>query len=96
MNARGFVAANRFFEVSAWIEERNQLIRWRRGFFRVWVVLSVLWIGFVIVLTLQTFLPEPTPPAKGDSAVQRAITPPLALGAIGFAFTWIIRGFRRR
>jgi hypothetical protein len=39
-------------------------MKWARGLFRLWLVLSVLWIGFVATMTWQTLPTDPNPPLR--------------------------------
>jgi len=69
-------------------------LRVARGLFRLWLVLSVLWIGSV------PFMPwlYHTPGAIGENLILgmsiTAFFPPLFVLALGSALVWAFRGFR--
>jgi hypothetical protein len=67
-------------------------LRVARGLFRLWLVLSVLWIGGVGIVA---WLEWPS----GDKAVflwLLAFVPPAFLLALGSALVWASRGFRQQ
>ena len=72
-------------------------LRVARGLFRLWLVLSVLWVAGVAFVTWQTFLVIPTtilslaflPPA-----FVLALLPPVFVLALGSALVWAFRSFR--
>src|ERR1700730_7582680 len=68
---------------------------WRRGMFRVWVLISVAWImGWVIYLTLLGLQGEFK--VMGDFAAIPILLlgPPIALFVFGIAAEWAFRGFK--
>jgi hypothetical protein len=84
-------------------------LRVARGLFRLWLILSVLWIGGVSVVTWLT-VPEVATWLTFDNsigmfddliakaAIQRgvkiALIPPVLVLALGSALVWAFRGFR--
>jgi ABC-type sulfate transport system permease component len=79
-------------------------LRVARGLFRLWLVLSVLWIGMVAIVTCST-----TPVSKFDwekneqrrAAIETiwlgsviAFVPPAFVLAVGSAMAWAVRRFR--
>ena len=71
------------------------LVNWRRGLFRVWLLLSAAWLmGWIIFLimyglhggfkTISDFLEIPV----------LLIGPPIALLLLGIAAGWAFRGFK--
>ena len=73
-----------------------------RGLFRLWLVLSVLWIGGVVCLTwhdLQLPRSGPFNDLIADAVIGRgikvALIPPVVILAIGSALVWAFKGFRR-
>jgi uncharacterized membrane protein len=64
-------------------------IRWRRGFFRLWIIVSVMWGALAAVASHK---------GSGTSlavAAQAMLIPPLATLALGIALGWIASGFVR-
>ena len=84
-------------------------VGWSRGFLRVWIVLSILWvsvIGFVSYIDCGKILPwdpyrySENPflclyPFGFDRRLAWMLFPPLALLCAGIAVDWCCRGFRR-
>jgi hypothetical protein len=60
-------------------------LRWRRGFFRLWLVLSGGWLLFVIS----------GPPPDWATTLVAAVIVPAALSS-PLAVAWIVQGFRAR
>jgi hypothetical protein len=58
----------------------------RRGLFRLWIVLSALWIGLGLVLS-HGF------PAIADLPL--VVVPPAVLFVLGWAGVWAFSGFKR-
>ena len=57
-------------------------MHWKRGFFRLWLVLSVVWAVFVVA-------------AEGaDELFGLAIVPAAVLFAVGIGVSWALQGFR--
>jgi hypothetical protein len=85
-------------------------LRFTRGLFRLWIVLTVLWVvtvGFVTWVTMpedprtwgaipidNTDLPNPSAQGRIWRATEFALMPPILVFAIGSAFVWVSRGFR--
>jgi hypothetical protein len=76
-----------------------------RGLFRLWIVTTVLWIGFVAVGAVVTMPTEPngppnlSQPTLYERAVERAVVmavlPPAFVLALGASLIWAFRGFRK-
>src|SRR6266545_2014516 len=82
-------------------EGHHMALRVVRGLFRLWLVLSVLWIGGVGVMTWPAFDPdaylEGRPQPIRWSAAEAALlsfAPPAFMLALGSALVWAFRGFR--
>jgi hypothetical protein len=79
------------------------MIRWRRGVFRLWLVLSVVWIAFVAFVTWDDarnrawdYRREAYPVLADVNfafGVTFGLIPPLLAGALGIAAAWIVQGF---
>ena len=66
-------------------------INWRRGFFRVWVLLSAAWMmGWGIYFTIEGLQGVAGHPG---AMLIILLGPPLALMACGVAAAWAVRGF---
>jgi hypothetical protein len=74
-----------------------------RGLFRLWLVLSVLWIGGVATVTWQAFpvdVPEwagPAGPVQREAirtGAEMALIPPVLVLALGSSLIWAFRGFQ--
>lgn len=76
-------------------DNEQTLINWRRGLFRVWVLISVAWlmgwIIFLIMVGLQGGLQT-----AGDFLEIPVLLfgPPIALLLLGIAAGWAFRGFK--
>jgi hypothetical protein len=76
-------------------DNEQTLINWRRGLFRVWVLVSVAWlmgwIIFLIMVGIQGGLRT-----TGDFLEIPVLLfgPPIALLLVGVAAGWAFRGFR--
>jgi hypothetical protein len=85
-------------------------MRFARGFLRLWLVLSVLWIVAIGTVAVSS-LPPPDPPRGAiisdlqlellgsrkiaiQTAIKIAIIPPVLVLVFGSALGWAIRGFR--
>jgi hypothetical protein len=70
-------------------------INWRRGMFRIWILVSVAWMmGWIIYLTifgLQGGFKEQTEYLAIPVVL---IGPPIALLLLGLATSWAFRGFK--
>jgi hypothetical protein len=85
-------------------------MNFRRGFFRLWIVLTVLWIVGMSWAKWDTLLGRPWTfdwPQGGESwkpplivprgrAVMLITLPPLGLLGFGCALFWVAYGFRRK
>ena len=74
-------------------------LRVARGLFRLWLVLSVLWIGGVGVWTWltaknQAYWGGLSSIEKVWVAVVLALVPPAFVLALGLALVWASKGFR--
>jgi hypothetical protein len=75
--------------------EQPAAINWRRGMFRIWVLISIAWMmGWIIYLAingLQGGFKE-----QGDYLVVPVVLigPPIALLLFGLAANWAFRGFK--
>jgi hypothetical protein len=70
-------------------------IHWRRGFFRVWLLLSAAWImGWAIYLLLYEMRDGFNTPGEFLSIPVVLFGPPVALLLLGFAAAWAFRGFQ--
>jgi hypothetical protein len=63
-------------------------MNWSLGFFRLWVLLSVGWVGLALLIAAG----EPT--NDWPRALLAVIGLPLALLMAGIALHWALRGFR--
>ncbi len=59
-----------------------------RGFFRLWLVLSGAWVGFLALMSAGA-------PDQGPLPPQIYFGPPVILFLIGTALAWAAGGFRR-
>lgn len=69
-------------------------VNWRRGLFRVWMLLSAGWImGWTIYLMLEGA--QGSLDSRGDLIEVPILlfAPPIALWLFGLAAAWAIRGF---
>jgi hypothetical protein len=76
-------------------EEEPVLVNWRRGLFRVWLLLSAAWLmGWIIYLIM--FGLQGGLKTTGDflQIPVVLIGPPIALLLLGVATGWAFRGFK--
>ena len=74
---------------------RSTSLRVARGLFRLWLVLSVLWIGVVGLATWRIAWRIADPAAFVLAEVlPLALVPPVFVLALGSALMWAFRGFR--
>lgn len=69
-------------------EYRVQKFNWERGFFRLWLFVSALLLGFGVIVSAS----EPNallPVVAGTLAFSAG------LFALGYALRWVLRGFNR-
>ena len=65
-----------------------------RGLFRLWVVVSVLWAGFLGFLIFGPVGPHINSFAEDMSSyLQVAIVPPIIILVVGFMLRWVVKGF---
>jgi hypothetical protein len=67
----------------------NMNVRWGRGFFRIWLVLSVLWIAGAVWVETRPLSPGllPTPQAECEAAEARSgVKTPDCVAAMEFVF----------
>ena len=79
------------------MENRDELapINWRRGFFRIWLVLSAAWImGWIIYLILYWVREGFKSPADFINVPVVFFGPPIAVLLLGLAAAWAFRGFK--
>jgi hypothetical protein len=71
-------------------------MNWNRGFFRVWLVLSLAWIGLI---GLMGFLWGAAGLLGGKAGAAdllgTMVVPPVGLFVAGFAILWALAGFRK-
>jgi hypothetical protein len=68
---------------------------WRRGMFRIWILLSVAWMmGWIIYLTIEGL--QGGFKGQGEYLVIPVVLigPPIALLLFGLAAAWAFRGFK--
>ncbi len=76
-------------------DNEQTLINWRRGLFRVWVLLSVAWLmGWIIFLIMHGL--QGRLQTTGDFLEIPVLLfgPPVALLLFGVAAGWAFRGFK--
>jgi hypothetical protein len=70
-------------------------VNWRRGMFRIWILVSVAWImGWIIYLIMDGL--QGGFKSRGDFLVIPVLLlgPPVALLLFGIATGWAFRGFK--
>ncbi len=73
-------------------EPERMTVNWRRGFFRVWVLLSAAWMmGWSIYFAIEGLQGAVTGHAGAMLVILAG--PPLALLLFGLAAAWALRGF---
>lgn len=75
-------------------ESANSPLNWRRGLFRIWILLSAGWImGWTIYLLLEGV--QGSLNTRGDFVEVPILlfAPPIALWLFGLAAAWAIKGF---
>lgn len=73
-------------------------MNWQRGLLRFWVVLSVIWAGFVVLwIWIRTPAEAWQHYGPRDHAFLAGfiIVPPIILLIVGATVAWIVKGFRR-
>jgi hypothetical protein len=72
-----------------------QQVNWRRGLFRIWILMSAAWImGWVVYLALHAIQTGFRSTAEALSIPVLLFGPPIALFLFGLAAGWAFRGFR--
>jgi len=76
-------------------EDRERLsLNWRRGLFRVWLLLSAGWIlGWVIYFAIEGMQGGLNSSGEWISVPIVLFAPPIALAIFGAAMIWALRGF---
>jgi hypothetical protein len=75
-------------------KQERAALNWRRGLFRVWLLLSAGWImGWAIYLLLEGMQGGLSTAADWINVPILLIAPPIALGIFGAAMIWALRGF---
>lgn len=76
-------------------DNEQTLINWRRGLFRVWVLVSVAWLmGWIIYLIMQRIQGGIQTTADVLEVLVLLFGPPVALLVFGMAAGWAFRGFK--
>ena len=76
-------------------DNEQELINWRRGLFRVWVLMSVAWLmGWIIYLIMQGIQGGLQTTADMLEVLVLLFGPPVALLFFGVAAGWAFRGFK--
>ena len=74
-------------------KEKPIAVNWRRGMFRLWILVSSAWLmGWLIYFAIKFMAGELTSPQIPVVPVV-LFGPPLALLLCGLATRWAIRGF---
>jgi hypothetical protein len=70
-------------------------VKWRRDFFRVWLLLCAAWImGCIVYLILDAMLGGFQNSGRLLSRLVLLTGPPVALLLFGLVAEWALRGFR--
>jgi hypothetical protein len=77
-------------------------MNWRRGLFRLWVIVSVVWATLAVYTKYvdcswygpQVLCFDDLLPYQFDDRVAWIVGPPLAVLLIGLGIVWCIQGFR--
>jgi hypothetical protein len=80
----------------------------QRGLFRLWLLLSVLWVGFMVWVheppclfgkysrnPYCAFSSPVNPASEYLSFAAGALGPPIAILLLGYSLLWVLKGFRR-
>jgi hypothetical protein len=69
-------------------------LNWRRGLFRLWLLLSAGWImGWAIYLVMEGMQGGLSTTGDWITVPIVLFAPPIALGIFGAAMIWALRGF---
>jgi hypothetical protein len=75
-------------------EREGPVLNWRRGMFRVWLVMSAGWImGWSIYLLMEGMGGGISTREEWMIVPVVLFAPPIALGLFGTATIWALRGF---
>src|ERR1700751_3567918 len=75
--------------------EKSAPINWRRGMFRIWILVSAAWImAWAIALIIQGIGGEMKVPSDLLQIPVVLFGPPVALLLFGIAARWAFQGFR--
>ena len=70
-------------------------INWRRGLFRLWLLLSISWLmGWAVYLIMKWIQGGFTDPGMVLDLPVLLLGPPVALFVFGAAAIWALRGFK--
>jgi hypothetical protein len=76
-------------------EEEPLLVNWRRGLFRVWLLLSAAWLmGWIIYLLMEGLHGSLRTTGDFLEIPVLLLGPPVALFLFGLAAGWAFRGFK--
>lgn len=76
-------------------DNEKELVNWRRGLFRVWVLMSAAWLmGWIIYLIMVGIQGGIATTADILEVLVLLFGPPVALLFFGIAAGWAFRGFR--
>jgi hypothetical protein len=76
-------------------DNEQALLNWRRGLFRVWVLMSVAWLmGWTIYLIMHGLQGGLQTTADFLELPVLLFGPPIALLLFGLAAGWALRGFK--
>jgi hypothetical protein len=75
--------------------EEQVPVNWRRGMFRVWILVSAAWMmGWIIQFIVYGLQGGLKYPADAVAIPVLLFGPPIALLLFGFAAGWAFRGFK--
>jgi hypothetical protein len=73
------------------------LIKWRRGFFRIWLLISAGWLmGWTIYLIMYSLQGGYSGNRDFVAIPVLLLAPPIALFIFGLATAWAFRGFQAK
>jgi len=76
-------------------DNEQTLINWRRGLFRIWVLISAAWLmGWMVYLLMQGVQGQIATVGDFLEIPVLLFGPPVALLLLGIAAGWAFRGFR--
>ena len=79
----------------AFSESKDEPINWRRGLFRIWILLSTAWImGWTIQLIMSVMRNGVQTTADVLVMPVLLLGPPIALLLFGIGAGWTLRGFK--